>query len=252
MRLVPLLFLLGAASLHADSLSTLKESLRLTGDDPVAATVEFSFADTTGDEKKPVTTTGRANATVSLDAEGLRIGWSPDQLAAAVREQKESAGKAGHPEPTRQAMARLGATQVYDYLDAGAELLRQLETATLVGEQEERWHEQPARRLTLKLEPPLSDEDRKVIKEIDATARVWVALDGTPLAAESTLRLKGRVMVLIGFEHSEQEQFTFARAGDRLVVTSHQRETADNGGGQHQRTKTTATLQLEPPPPAPR
>lgn len=247
MRIV-LLFLFLFSSIRADTLSVLKESLRLTGDDPVSATVEFAFADTNGDEKKPVTIAGQANATVSLDAEGLRIGWSPEQLAAAVREQKESAGKAGHPEPTRQAMARLGATQVYDYLDAGSELLRQLETATLVGEQEERWHERPARLLTLKLEPPLSDEDRKVIKEIDATARVWVAPDGTPLAAASTLRLKGRVMVMIGFEHTEQEQFTFVRAGDRLVVTSHQRETADNGGGQHQRTKTTATLQLAPPP----
>lgn len=241
---IALLLLLTASSLRADSLSVLRDSLRLTGDDPVSAAIDFSFADTNGDEKKPTTVEGRAIATVCLGAAGLSVVWSPEQLVAAVREQREGTGKAHHPEPTRQAMSRLGATQIYDYLNASDGLLQRLETATLQSEKEESWQGQPARLLTLKLAPPLSEEDRKMIKQIEATAKIWIALDGTPLAAESALRLKGRAMVVISFEHSETEYYSFARAGDRLVITSHQRETADHGGGQHHKSKTTATLQL--------
>ncbi len=144
-------------------------------------------------------------------------------------------------------MTRLSAPQVHDYLSAADGLLRQLATAKLLGHEDTRRQDQPARLLTLKLEPPLSDEDRKVIKELDATAKVWLGTDGLPLAAESSLRLKGRVMVVIGFEHSEKETFTFARLGDRLVVTTHERETADKGGGQNARSRTTATLRPAAP-----
>ena len=59
-----------------------------------------------------------------------------------------------------------------------------------------------------------------MIKEISGTARVWIATDGTPLAAESALSLKGRAMLVISFEHKEQERFTFARAGTVPVTFS--------------------------------
>lgn len=240
-----LLLLLTTTSLRADALTSLKETLqRLPANAPVAASVDFTFADSGGDQKKPVTTAGHAVAAVALGAEGLRITWSPEQLAAAASELASGVGKADHPSPTRQAMARLDATVLHDYLNAGSELLRHLETAQLVSEKDERWYDRPAHVLTLQIEPKLSAEDRKVIKEITATASVWVDADGLPLAVENTLQLKGRVMVVVGFDHSEKEQFTFARASDRLVVTSHHRETADNGGGQHAKSKTTCTLRL--------
>ena len=243
-----ILLLLSAAALRADPLADLRERLRqFPGKTPVAAAVEFAFTDTSGDDKKPVTVEGRTTATVALDDSGLRIAWGPEQLAAAVREQAAAAGRPDQPAPTQLAMTRLSAPQVHDYFGAADGLLRQLATAKLLGLEETRWRDQPARLLTLKLEPPLSDEDRKMIKELDATAKVWLGADGTPLAAESSLRLKGRVMVVIGFEHTEKEQFTFARVGDRLVVTTHGRETADKGGGQNARSRTTATLRLAAP-----
>lgn len=244
MRLA-LLLLLTATSLRANALADLQGTLqRLPGHAPVAATIEFAFTDSTGEEKKPATTEGRAVAAVEQNDEGLRIRWSPEQLAAAKREQAEGAGKPNPPAPTLQAMGRLGAPQIHDYLNASSGLLHRLETATLLGEQAVEWNKQPARLLTFKIEPPLSDEDKKVIKEIEATAKVWIAADGSPLAAESALRLKGRVMMVIGFEHTEKEQFTFACVGDRLVVTAHERETADKGGGQHARAQSTAKLQI--------
>ena len=242
------LLLLSAAALRADPHADLRERLRqFPGKTPVAAAVEFAFTDTTGDDKKPSTAEGRAVAEVGLGAEGLRIVWSGEQLAAVLREQNAGATKPGVSAPTLEAMSRLGAPQLHDYLDAASTLLRRLETAKLTGEQATRWKDREARLLAFKLEPPLSDEDRKVIKELDATAKVWLGTDGLPFAAESSVRLKGRALVVIGFEHSEKETFTFARMGDRLVVTTHERETADKGGGQNARSRTIATLRPAAP-----
>ncbi len=240
-----ILLLLTAATLRADALSDLREALqRLDAPQPLAGTIEFSFTDSGGEAKKPEVREGRATAGVALDANGLHITWAPEQLAAAAREANENVGQPKQPAPTREAMSRLSATQVHDYLAASRDLARSLACAKLLEEKADHWNGQPARLLTFKLEPPLSAEDRKGIKEIDGTARVWIAADGTPLAAESSLRLKGRVMVMIGFEHTEKEQFTFARRDNHLVVTDHVRETQDDGGGQHARSKTTVALRL--------
>lgn len=240
-----LCLLLTATSLRADAFAELHTTLqRLDGADPVSGTIEFVFADKTGDERKPQLSEGRATAAFALGADGLRIAWSPDQLAAARQEAEAGAGKPKQPAPTRKAMSKIDAAMIQDFLGASTELSRRLARATLLAETEDCWHDQPARLLTFKLDPPLSAVQKKVAKKIDSTARVWVATDGTPLAAESTLRVTGRAMVVIGFEHSEQETFTFARFGNRLVVTSHKRETVDEGGGQHSQKKTNVTLRL--------
>jgi len=244
MRLLLVLFL-STTMLRADTLSDLKETLRrFDNSEPVSATVEFAFSDRSGDEKKPQIREGRATARSDIGSEGLRVLWSAEQLAAAAKEAEAASGKPETPAPTREAMSRLSAAEIQDYLSAGTGLSRRLAIAKLLGEKTELWNGQSARVLSFELEPPLSAEDRKMIKEISGTARVWIATDGTPLAAESALSLKGRAMLVISFQHSEQERFTFARVGNRLVVTFHHRETADEGGGQHTQSKTDVTLRL--------
>lgn len=245
MRLFIALFLTTTTMLRADTLSDLKETLRrFDNAGPVSATVEFAFSDRSGDEKKPQISEGRATAVSEIGSDGLRVLWSAEQLAAAAKEAEAASGKSDTPAPIREAMSRLSAAEIQDYLSAGSGLSRRLAIAKLLGEKTELWNGQNARVLSFELEPPLSAEDRKMIKEISGTARVWVSDDGTPLAAESALSLKGRAMLVISFAHSEQERFTFARAGNRLVVTSHHRETTDEGGGQHTQSKTDVTLRL--------
>ena len=240
-----LVLILSTTMLRADTLSDLKETLqRFDNSEPVSATVEFAFSDRSGDEKKPQIREGRATAMSEIGSDGLRVLWSAEQLAAAAKEAEAASGKPETPAPTREAMSRLSAADIQDYLSAGGGLARRLAIAKLLGEKAESWNGQNARVLSFELEPPLSAEDRKMIKEISGTARVWIAADGTPLAAESALSLKGRAMLVIGFQHSEQEKFTFARVGNRLVVTSHHRETSDEGGGQHTNSKTDVTLRL--------
>ena len=240
-----LVLILSTTMLRADTLSDLKETLRrFDSSAPVSATVEFAFSDRSGDEKKPQIREGRATAISQIGSDGLHVIWSTEQLAAAAKEAEAASGEPETPAPTREAMSRLSAAEIQDYLSAGGGLARHLAIAKLLGEKAESWNGQNARVLSFELEPPLSAEDRKMIKEINGTAHVWIAEDGTPLAAESALSLKGRAMLVISFQHSEQERFTFARIGNRLVVTSHHRETSDDGGGQHTQSKTDVTLRL--------
>lgn len=243
------LFLLCSAGLlRADAIADLKTALASqSATSPVAARITYAFTNTLGEDKAATSTTGQATAQVTLMHEGLRIIWSPDLLASLDREAAESTRNPNAASPTREAMKHLDGSSMIDYLNAAPQLLRELSLAQLTGEQADTWQGKPARRLSLKLEVPLSEEDRKVIKQVDATAQLWLDADGLPLAAERTISFKGRAMLVITFEHSQKEKFEFVRTGGRLVTVTHTSETADKGGGQHTRSQTQTTLALIAP-----
>jgi hypothetical protein len=94
------------------------------------------------------------------------------------------------------------------------------------------WEGQEATLLDLRLEPKLSERDRKYIKQAEGSARLWIGADGLPLAAERSYRVAGRAMLVISFESSQEERYTFGRHGDRLVVLTHRGETASSGAGE--------------------
>jgi hypothetical protein len=145
---------------------------------------------------------------------------------------------------TRQALDAMKASEVSDYLNGSEELLRTLEQAQLIEEKSEAWQGRPARLLLLKITPRMGQQERKYIKEMDATAKVWVGADGLPLAAESQVKLKGRALLVISFESQQREEFRFARAGNRLVVVHHTRESSGSGGGEKGQSKTVMNLNL--------
>lgn len=104
------------------------------------------------------------------------------------------------------------------------------------------WQGKPATRLQLKLTPKLSKQNQKYVKEMVATASVWVGGDGLPLAAETQVHMKGRALLVISFEQDQKESFQFARVGNRLVVTRHSQESSGSGGGESGQTKTVVAL----------
>jgi hypothetical protein len=235
--------LLPCVIVRADSQSELKAALaRLNGREPVQARVDFQLSSRSGDAKQPVVEEAAVTARVEAGPTGLRISWSPEQIQAAAQEAK--APEAETKAPIRRAMAALTATTLHDYLNGSAELLHTLEQAQLVDEKTESWQGQPARLLTFKLTPRIGEKDRKYIKELVATAKIWVGGNGVPLAAESRMHLKGRAMLVISFESAEMEEFRFAQAGDRLVVIRHVKENSGSGGGESGQQKTIATLTL--------
>jgi hypothetical protein len=242
---IALFVLLCCSVLRGDTLSDLKAQLhRLNGRDLVKASVAFEFSNRHGTAKKPVVEEGQATLLVEDGPEGLRLFWSREQIETADRELRDQTQDPDKTTPTRRAMELLSTTVLSDYFDGAGGLLRTLAQAQLVEEKSATWQGHPARLLVFKLTPRISEQDRKYIKELEATAKVWIGVEGIPLAAESWVRTKGRVILVIGFEFSEKEEFGFTRSGNRLIVTRHIKESSGSGSGERGQQKTVADLTL--------
>lgn len=243
MRLRSLILLLAAGLLQADALSDLKNTLaRLNGQEPVKVSVEYQFWSRQGDDKKPVITEGKSTTFVEDGPQGLRMSWSRALMQTAVQETKAQAQDPEKKASTRRAIEGLKAVEVCNYLNGAQELLSTLEQGQVTEERNEAWQGKPARLLCLKLTPKLSKQDQKYIKELEATAKVWIGADGVPLAAESQVKMKGRAFLVISFEQLQQETFSFARMGNRLMVMHHTKESSGSGGGEKGQTKTVLSL----------
>jgi hypothetical protein len=240
-----LILLLSCSLLRADTQSELKSALaRLTGREPVKASVELQVSSGDGDANKPAGPDSRATAVVEEGPEGLKILWSRAAMDRADEEQRAQARNPEAKAPTRRAMDGLSATTLNGYLDAAPELLRTLDEAVFVEEKTETWEDQPARLLTFKLTPRMDERTRKMIKELDATVKIWIGADGVPLAVERRMFLKGRAFLVISFDSTESESFRLKHTGDRLVVMWHVKESSGTGAGQRNHQKTIATLTL--------
>jgi hypothetical protein len=238
-----ILFLFVCSIARADTVSDLKATLaRLDGSERVKANVSFEFSSRNGDPKQPILAEGRASAEVEDGPDGLRIFWRRDVVDAAAREVRAQGVDPEAPTPTRSAIEQLGTTALSDYFDGAAELLRTLEQAQFVEEKPETWNGQLARLLSFKLTPRMSEKDRKFIKELEATAKVWVDANGLPLGAESSVYVRGRAMLVIGFESTQHEQYRFAPVGNRLLVVEHVSESSGSGGGESGQRRSLARL----------
>jgi hypothetical protein len=244
-RLRLLTLVLAGSLLQADSLADLKETLsRLNGQEPVKASVDYQFWSKQGDDKAPVISEGKATTFVEDGPGGLKMSWNRALIQTAVREAKAQAKDPEKKGSTRRAIEGLKAVEVSDYLNGAEELLRTLEQGQLLEEKAEAWQGKPAKRLKFKLTPKLSKQDQKYVKELEASATVWIGADGLPLAAESQTHMKGRALLVISFEQQQKETFQFAHVGNRLVVVNHVRESNGSGGGERGQSKTVVTLRL--------
>jgi hypothetical protein len=117
-------------------------------------------------------------------------------------------------------------------VDPGDRLLRVLEGAVLVEARQEPFNGVQARCLVLKLNPKLSALNRKYVKDLQSSCKVWLGPDGMPLAITEDLKARGRVFLVIGFVHTESAERRFARLGNRLVTTYRRSEIAESGGGE--------------------
>jgi hypothetical protein len=131
-------------------------------------------------------------------------------------------------------------------LDAAAVVRRTLEHATF-----ERQRLLPdagpgARELHFRLDPPMSERERKRFREFTMTLVVTVDGDGIPVAARQHTRLRGRVL-LASFELNSSEESRFAVIGDRLVTIRQEREERGSGMGQRSESSRVFVLSVEPP-----
>jgi hypothetical protein len=138
------------------------------------------------------------------------------------------------------------ATQVDQLLDAAAGLRQALEHAAFERQRPVQGKGPGARELTFRLNPPMSEKERKRFREFDLTLAVTVNGDGIPVSARQQTRLRGRVL-LVSFEFNSSEQTRFSLVGDRLVVVRQEKEERGSGMGQRNESRKVFTLALESP-----
>lgn len=128
---------------------------------------------------------------------GLIITWDHTLLESAAHEKQAKDKDPNKSTPLCNSMDELKATDLADYLDAPALVLRLLKQAELVGEQADTRDGRPVRLLDFKLKPQLSEKDRKFIKQIEMTAKLRLGANGVPVAAETRAHVKGRALLVI-------------------------------------------------------
>jgi hypothetical protein len=246
--LVAPLLLLTPSLVHADALAQLREALAsLPATQSVSATVELEFT-TSGradddDESEAKPETARLAVRAEAGGDDLRVLWPRAILDAAAAERGNRDPDAG--QPLRAALARVDVQDIDAYLNAAPTLLNLIDQATVQADAPDTRDGRSLRRLTLALDPPLSAQARKYVKDIDATASIWVDEGGMPVAAERALKIGGRAMLVISFENETRESWEFARRGDRLVVTRHDSDSNSSGGGESGSERRRSSLRFE-------
>lgn len=241
MRFV-LAFLLGCTLARADALSDLKQTLASSSDvEPITARVEFESVGLKEDGS--ASTPQQLTLTATDGPDGLQLRWPRELVAqASGAEQGEAGAKTA---ALRAAIDGLKPMDVHGYLNIAGSLKEVLAYAEVTEDRADTWQGRPARRLSLKLTPPLSKEDRKYIKELTAKATLWLDESGWPLAAERQLSVKGRALLVITFEQNESESFEFARVAGRLIAVRHEKSSRGSGGGQSGGQKVSARLHVK-------
>jgi len=237
---------LSAASLRADALSALKAALTAqSGGGGVRARVDYSLRQQEGDDKETVKMEGKAGTVVEDSDLGMRIFWDRATMDAAAGELAARAANPDKKAPTRRVMDALDPQTLSDYLNAVPSLQRKLEGAQLVEEREDVFEGRKLRLLVVRLQPKLTAQDKKYVKHTESTARIWVGVDGLPVASESHFFVKGRAFLVISFDSSEESRLRFGTVAGRLVVLHHEKTTGGSGGGEKSSEIITADLSVE-------
>lgn len=243
LRFLICLSLAAMAPLRADGLADLRTQLnKLKGSEPLKASVDRQIWNRSGDDKKPVVTQGKATAWVEESPQGLKVFWSREQIQQATQEARARDLDPEKTTPTRDAMSSVDTPGLEEYFNSADKLLQDLNQAKLVEEHATTLDGKTVRQLSFTLEPRISQQERKYIKELEATAKIWIDAEGTPVAAEQHIKLKGRAFVVISFKSEQKDEFRFTRIGNRLVTLHHQHENSGSGGGESSQGTRTTTL----------
>lgn len=233
MRLT-LLILWLAVPLAADGLADLRTALgRFKGQEFTSATVEVQSW-SKDNKKSAQPKQGRTSTRIEQGPQGLRLGWSGEQVSRAIEARRKKTGEVFEP---------ISAEEAWRLLNAAEDLLMGLDQAKVKSEGPDTWQGQAARKLVLDLALDLDDDAKEHLKQATRMATLWLAPDGLPLAAEFQSDMKGRVL-LISFEVHETTKREFRRAGNRLVVVREEKSQRASGMGQGGESRTVTTLTL--------
>lgn len=218
------------ASLAGDPLADLRTKLQgLKPAGTFTARIEVKETGRQDDEGTAQERVESASVEASDGEAGLRINWTPAQLAQARQDAQQ---RARNPDAAKGGgLASLSAEEAHGLLDAAEPLLTEIEGGTLVEIRDDRYRGAPARLLVITPRSTLSQKDRKRVKQLDDRIKIWVDAEGWPLGYEHTTHVKVSFM-LMSFTADTGDTTQLARTGDRLWVQSRVTTSAGSGMGQ--------------------
>ncbi len=238
--LLPLILL----PLCADAPSELKARLaQLQGHDVVKGQLDRQLWQQDKDGKDPAkVVSGGFQVFVEDGPQGLQMQVSQALLAQARKEQEAALQDPEKESATSRALRSVNPVDLAAGLNAAEGVLRDLAQSTFLEEKAEAFDGQPARLLIFKPQPKLNAQARKAVKSMEATLKVWVSADGTPLAMEEQMAFKAS-RFFISFEGSSKTTQRFRRLGNRLVVLQKVEESANSGLGNVSQRKVVTKFQ---------
>ena len=229
-KLIPFL-LLAALPCAADGLADLRSTLsRLQGGEAIRATADIQNWSQDGEGKKAHIKLTHSKVQIEDGPNGLRLGWTPQQIKGA---RQESQIKAADPEaatPNLDSLSALNGLGATAYLSQSDHLLQQLKGASVLEDRPDSYQGKSARLVVFKLDPAVSAEDKSMIKDRKETLKVWLDDHGVPLATEHTIAIKASKF-LISFTANNRQACKLAVLGNRLVVQSESQESSGSGMG---------------------
>lgn len=234
------LLTLACGQARADALDDLRQTLRgLPGKTAISGSAERRI-DIEVSEKP------REQASVkfgfSAGPSGLQLTHVPEVLALAEADRLNP--DPDKPRPVARALDSVQASELSAMLSVAPALLHDLERAKLRSETGVTLNGAAVRLLEFEVPLRMPAADLKRVKESSVVLKLWLGADGVPVAAERSVRIKGRVM-MIGFEIHETLARTLARRGDRLLGLREERRLDSSGFGASTRDIRITTLQVQ-------
>ncbi|HNX95971.1 MAG TPA: hypothetical protein PKL14_12515 [Holophaga sp.] len=200
--------------------------VKLQGTEPVKASVERRVWNSEGEGKKLVITQGETAVWVEEAPQSLKCMWNRDQIQKAT---------------TNDPATALKPSELEGYFNGSERLMKELSRGKFTEERADMLDGKPVRLLVFSQEP--TPDQRKAANSFcELTLRVWIDAEGTPVAMRQHWGGKGRVLLAFSFEGESNEDYRFARIGNRLVTLRHESEyrvSASNAPKQVHRQMTT-------------
>lgn len=213
--------LLVALPVFADTLGDLKAAVsRLTAKQPVRGTYVLESAINTQGRFANEKTARQVAIEVVHDATGVTI-----TIPQALIE------KASH-DASQRSIGSIRSMEVVEAIDFRDSLLDMLNLGTVTGEKRVMFHGKPARLLALSLaQAPRRNSITIGSVKITTDMNVWIGDDNLPIAAEKVQKTKAGFM-MIHADTTRKTSYTFARSGDRLILTRMETSGSASGLGQ--------------------
>lgn len=230
--------------LRADTLAELRTKFEaMQGPENLRADIAVQVSKKSDDDAQAKVSSARV--VVSETNKGLSLTWDNAVLAKLKDERAEKLKNPEAASPLRSALGEFDLNRAYEYFHAAEGLLKKLDQAELISESTQSKEGKTLRQLNFKVTPKLSAKDKKYIKSLEATATLLLDEQGVPVEASTRIQVKGRAFLVISFESEEKEAFSFAKLGDRLVITRHVRESKGSGAGEKNESRSEISCKVE-------